>query len=88
MHPELEELREFAKANGFTEELQLWDVTFWAERMRVSECTTLQLVGRSYWPLNVNLRAQEAKYDIKEEELRPYFPLPRVLEGLFSLAGR
>jgi oligopeptidase A len=33
-------------------------------------------------------KQREAKYDLNAEELRPYFPLPKVLEGLFSLAKR
>jgi oligopeptidase A len=33
-------------------------------------------------------RLREARYDLRDEELRPYFPLPRVLEGLFALAER
>lgn len=33
-------------------------------------------------------RLREERYAYSEEELRPYFPLPRVLEGLFSLAER
>ena len=31
---------------------------------------------------------REKKFDYSEEELRPYFPMPRVLEGLFALATR
>jgi oligopeptidase A len=31
-------------------------------------------------------RLREERYAYSEEELRPYFPLPRVLEGLFRLA--
>jgi Zn-dependent oligopeptidase len=27
----------------------------------------------------------EAKYDLKDEELRPYFALPAVLDGLFKV---
>jgi oligopeptidase A len=57
---ELEELKAFAK----TDDLQLWDTSFWSERQR------------------------EAKFDFNAEELRPYFPLPQVLEGLFGLAKR
>jgi oligopeptidase A len=38
----------------------------------------------SYWAE----KQREAKFDLKEEELRPYFPLPQVLEGLFGLAKR
>ncbi len=29
-----------------------------------------------------------ARYDVDEEALRPYFPLPRVVEGLFDLTQR
>ena len=30
-------------------------------------------------------RLREARYDLNEEELRPYFALPSVLEGLFQV---
>ncbi|KAI3933825.1 hypothetical protein MKW92_013148 [Papaver armeniacum] len=33
-------------------------------------------------------RLRESKYDINEEELRPYFSLPRVMDGLFGLVKR
>jgi oligopeptidase A len=33
-------------------------------------------------------RLREERFAYSEEELRPYFPLPRVLEGLFALAER
>ena len=33
-------------------------------------------------------RMREEKYGLSDEELRPYFPLPQVLEGLFALAYR
>lgn len=33
-------------------------------------------------------KQKEAKFEFNEEELRPYFPLPRVLNGLFGLAKR
>ena len=33
-------------------------------------------------------RRREQEYDFSEEALRPYFPLPRVLDGLFALARR
>ncbi|WP_373478762.1 M3 family metallopeptidase [Geminocystis sp.] len=57
---ELKELKEFAKV----EELNPWDVSYWAEKQR------------------------EAKFNFTEEELRPYFSLNQVLEGLFGLANR
>ena len=33
-------------------------------------------------------RLQQQRFHIAEEELRPYFPLPRVLSGLFRVAER
>ncbi|MHC5062436.1 MAG: M3 family metallopeptidase [Planctomycetota bacterium] len=33
-------------------------------------------------------RLREERFSISEEELRPYFPLPKVLDGLFKLANR
>ena len=38
----------------------------------------------SYW----SEKQRQAKFNFSAEELRPYFPLPRVLEGIFSLAKR
>lgn len=37
-----------------------------------------------YW----SERLREKQYEFKEEELRCYFALPNVLDGLFSLANR
>ncbi len=33
-------------------------------------------------------RLKESKFDLKEEELRPYFALPSVLDGMFGLIER
>ncbi|MFB2898760.1 M3 family metallopeptidase [Aerosakkonemataceae cyanobacterium BLCC-F50] len=38
----------------------------------------------SFW----SERQREEKYAFNAEELRPYFPLPQVLDGLFTLAKR
>jgi len=61
---ELAELTSFASENGHSGSLELWDVAYWARRLR------------------------EAKYSYSDEDLKPFFPLPRVLDGLFSLVSR
>jgi oligopeptidase A len=63
---EHDELRAYAreKSDDPKLELALWDVYFWAERLR------------------------EERYAYSDEELRPYFSLPKVLEGLFATAKR
>ena len=61
---DLASLQSFATERGLEGGLALWDVGYYAERLR------------------------EERFDYSEEELRPYFPMPRVLEGLFALAGR
>ncbi|KAK7309602.1 hypothetical protein RJT34_06464 [Clitoria ternatea] len=38
----------------------------------------------SFW----SERLRESKYDINEEELRPFFSLPKVMDGLFNLAKK
>jgi oligopeptidase A len=38
----------------------------------------------SYW----SERLQRERYSVSQEDLRPYFSLPRVLEGLFEVAQR
>jgi oligopeptidase A len=37
-------------------------------------------------PAYYSEKQRQAKYDFNEEELRPYFPLDRVLDGLFATA--
>ncbi len=60
---EIEELKSLAKADGI-EEMQSWDHTFYAEKLR------------------------KQKFDIDDEELRPYFPLEKVQEAVFVLAEK
>jgi oligopeptidase A len=50
-----------------------------------------QFAGRKLdaWDVGYYAEKLQAKlFSITQEELRPYFPLPRVLEGLFSVAER
>merc|ERR1712100_1013475 len=45
--------------------------------------------GLKHWDISFWAeRQREALFDLKDEELRPYFQLPAVLEGLFSLANK
>lgn len=48
-----------------------------------------QLEDFQHWDLPYwSERQRESLFDLNAEALRPYFPLPQVLEGLFSLAQR
>src|SRR5262249_15256220 len=50
-----------------------------------------QFAGRALDPWDVGFhseRLQRARFAVSQEELRPYFPLPRVLGGLFAVAER
>ena len=50
-----------------------------------------QYAGRKLEPWDVNYYVEKLKQErlaISEEELKPYFALPRVLEGLFGLATK
>ena len=53
-----------AKREAASSPMNLWDVGFWAERLR------------------------EERYAYTDDELRPYFPFEKVLDGLFQLLGR
>ncbi|MCW4451265.1 M3 family metallopeptidase [Kaistella sp. BT6-1-3] len=60
---EIEELKTLAKADGI-EEMQSYDHTFYAEKLR------------------------KQKFDIDDEELKPYFQLEKVQEAVFGLAKK
>ena len=59
---ELEELREFAATTHGLEDLQVWDLVYYSEKLK------------------------QERYSISAQALRAYFPLPRVLDGLFAVA--
>ncbi|MCC8987664.1 MAG: oligopeptidase A [Candidatus Contendobacter sp.] len=61
---ELNELREFARDQFGQDDLQAWDIGYYAEKLRLH------------------------RYRLSQEELRPYFPITRVLPGLFGVAER
>ncbi len=50
-----------------------------------------QFAGRKLEPWDIGFyseRLKQQELDLAEEALRPYFPLPRVQDGLFGLVGR
>ncbi|MBN8429521.1 M3 family metallopeptidase [Microbulbifer salipaludis] len=61
---EFTELQAFAADELGLDQLQPWDVTWAAEKLK------------------------QARYAVSQEELRPYFPYPKVLSGLFAVAEK
>jgi oligopeptidase A len=57
-------LRRYAKSEFGLNQLQAWDLAYYAEKLR------------------------QHKYAISQEDLRPYFPAPQVIEGLFTIVNR
>jgi len=57
---------------------------FARERDAVPEADDMRQWDTAFW----SERLREERYAFTEEELRPYFPLPRVLDGLFALSAR
>ncbi|VVB18145.1 unnamed protein product [Arabis nemorensis] len=58
------------------------DLKSFAKDQGAAEADSLTHWDTTFW----SERLRESKYDINEEELRPYFSLPKVMDGLFSLA--
>jgi oligopeptidase A len=61
---EYAELRAFAKSTADQDQLEAWDVTYFAEKLR------------------------QQRYSISQEELKPYFPEDKVVNGLFAVVNR
>jgi oligopeptidase A len=59
---DLAQLTAFAKEENGIDQLNTWDMSYYAEKLR------------------------QHKYSISQEELRPYFPMNKVLSGLFHVA--
>ncbi|WNC33181.1 MULTISPECIES: M3 family metallopeptidase [unclassified Thermosynechococcus] len=77
----LEELRQVSYRAAAQE---LEELKAFAAAQGAPEATDLQHWDIPYWAE----RQREARFDFNDEELRPYFPLPQVLEGLFGLVKR
>ncbi len=61
---ELTDLREFARDEYGMDELEAWDITYYAEKLR------------------------QARYDLSQEQLKPWFPDQQVVNGMFAVVKR
>ena len=77
----LEELRAAALPAA---ERELAELKACATRQGAAEAETLAAWDVPYW--SEQLRRE--RFDLDQEALRPWFPLPQVLEGLFGLCNR
>ena len=77
----MEELRS-ASYDAAVKELE--DLKAFAKQHDAAEADDLKQWDIPFWAE----RMRETEFDLNDEELRPYFPLPRVLNGLFELASR
>ncbi len=58
------ELNEYAKREFGKEQINTWDVAYFAEKLR------------------------QQKFEVSQEEIRPYLPITKALPGLFEVANR
>ena len=77
----LEELRAAAKP---TAEQEITDLKACASRHQAAEANDLAPWDVTYWAEKL----RQEQFDLNQEALRPWFPLPQVLEGLFGLCER
>ena len=77
----LEELRG-ASYDASVKELE--ELKAFASSQNAAEANDLKHWDITFWAE----RQREAKFNFTQEELRPYFPLPQVLNGLFGLVKR
>ena len=77
----LEDLRGASYDSAQAEYDELCD---YAKSKQGADYSPLKHWDISYW----SEKLREEKYDLSDELLRPYFSLPKVLDGLFSLVNR
>jgi oligopeptidase A len=81
-----------ARAVAFEEDLTARTRPIWRKEMESLEAfarAELGLEALEPWDVSYAIeRLRLARYDMDAELLRPYFPMDRVLEGLFGLAER
>lgn len=61
---DMDNLLEFAKTDGMTEQLEAWDIPYYSEKLK------------------------QQKYEISDEDLKPYFSEKLVVEGLFQIVEK
>jgi len=61
---EFEELKAYGAEQGHVGEMESWDITYFAEKLR------------------------QQRYSISQEELKPYFPENKAVNGLFAVVNR
>ncbi|MEB3258150.1 MAG: M3 family metallopeptidase [Cyanobacteriota bacterium] len=82
---EVEQLLEDLRVASFpAAQRELEELRACAERAGALEAADFQPWDTSFW---AEVRRKEL-FDLDSEALRPWFPLPRVLEGLFGLCDR
>ncbi len=74
-------LRELAARSKPAAERELAEVRECAAR---DGCTPVEPWDLAYY----SERLKQSRYQFSEEDIRPYFPAPRVLDGMFTVAGR
>ncbi|HEX7242353.1 MAG TPA: M3 family metallopeptidase, partial [Longimicrobiaceae bacterium] len=81
-----------ATALRFEEDLTVRTRSYWErETAALAEFARTELGIAEMEPWDTGFAAERmrhARYDLDEEELRPYFPMDRVLGGMFELARR
>lgn len=81
-----------AEAQGFLEDLATRAVPQAHQEFAELEAFAGEQLGMNHlepWDIGyVSEKLREARHAINEEQLRPYFPAPRVVEGLFQVVGR
>ncbi|KAF8411324.1 hypothetical protein HHK36_003871 [Tetracentron sinense] len=83
---DMEDLQNFSKDQGALEanDLSHWDISFWSERLRESKYD----INEMHAPATLRCVEVVAYFHLyyAQEELRPFFSLPKVMDGLFTLA--
>lgn len=78
-----EELLEKLRSASWNPAVQdMEDLKNFSRDQNATEANDLNHWDLTFW----SERLRESKYDINEEELRPFFSLPKVMDGLFNLA--